>query len=34
MTQRLAHAQARSAQLARTHRARLAAAARQAKGAR
>ncbi|HEX6402479.1 MAG TPA: crossover junction endodeoxyribonuclease RuvC [Pseudonocardiaceae bacterium] len=34
MTQRLAHAQARSARLARTHRARLAAAARQAKGAR
>jgi len=34
MTQRLAHAQARSAQLARTHQARLAAAARQAKGAR
>ena len=34
MTQRLAQARAHSAQLARTHRARLAAAARQAKGAR
>lgn len=34
MSQRLAQAQARSMQLARTHRARLAAAARQAKGAR
>jgi crossover junction endodeoxyribonuclease RuvC len=34
MTERLAQARARSAQLARTHRARLAAAARQAGGAR
>ena len=34
MTERLAQAQAHSRQLARTHRARLAAAARQAKGAR